>query len=144
MIPIRWWRRQYWNGGGYASIIAVIFALLLINDNCSSFLLHPISRVYLETPRYDIFLMESSIENENYIHNDDDDDDETTTIKPYRNRSLAWTKRYRTLNPYEKVRARVINNFGHRSKEDWDEAMSSGLLGQYVPNHPEDMYAPEW
>ena len=101
--------------------------------------------MYVGTPRYDIFLMESPIEDENYIYNDDyDDDDETTTIKPYRNRSLAWTIRYRTLNPYEKVRARVINNFGHRSKDDWDEAMSSGLLGQYVPNHPEEMYAPEW
>jgi len=99
--------------------------------------------VYVGTPRYDIFLRESSIEDENYINNDDDDDDETK-IKPYRNRSLAWTKRYRTLNPYEKVRARVINNFGHRCKEDWDEAMSSGLLGQYVPNYPEEMYAPEW
>ena len=101
--------------------------------------------MYVGTPRYDIFLMESPIEDENYIYNDDyDDDDETTTIKPYRNRSLAWTIRYRTLNPYEKVRARVINNFGHRCKEDWDEAMSSGLLGQYVPNYPEEMYAPEW
>ena len=143
VVTILWWRRQCWNGGGYASIIVVILSLLLINnDNCSSFLL-PISKVSVGTPRYDIFLRESSIEDENYIHNDYDDDDDET-IKPYRNRSLAWTIRYRTLNPYEKVRARVINNFGHRSKEDWDEAMSSGLLGQYVPNHPDEMYAPEW
>ena len=79
---------------------------------------------------------------ENY--DDDDDDDDEPTIKPYRNRSLAWTIRYRTLNPYEKARARVINNFGHRSKADWDEAVSNGYIGQYVPNYPDEMYAPEW
>ena len=51
--------------------------------------------------------------------------------------------RYRKLNPYEKVRARVIG-FGHRSKSDWDDAVSSGQLGQYVPSYPDEMYAPEW
>ena len=74
----------------------------------------------------------------------DDGDDDEPTIQPYRNRSLAWTIRYRTLNPYEKARARVINNFGHRSKADWDEAVSNGYIGQYVPNYPDEMYAPEW
>ena len=74
---------------------------------------------------------------------DDDDDDDEVNIKPYRNRSLAWTKRYRKLNPYETCRKRVLN-FGHRSKEDWDEAMASGQLGSYVPSHPDEMYAPEW
>lgn len=71
------------------------------------------------------------------------DDDDEQTVKPYRNRSLAWTNRYRKLNPYEKVRARVIH-FGHRSKDDWDDAASSGQLGQYVPTYPDEMYAPEW
>ena len=77
---------------------------------------------------------------------DEEDDlyeDDEPTIKPYRNRSLAWTLRYRKLNPYDKVRTRVIG-FGHRSKEDWDEAVSSGQLGQYVPSYPNEMYAPEW
>ncbi|CAJ1953962.1 unnamed protein product [Cylindrotheca closterium] len=74
---------------------------------------------------------------------DDDDDDDETTIKPYRNRSLAWTKRYRKLNPYETCRGRVLQ-FGHRSKEDWDEAVESGQLGAYVPSYPDEMYAPEW
>ncbi|KAL7443001.1 hypothetical protein ACHAXH_008883 [Discostella pseudostelligera] len=74
---------------------------------------------------------------------DEDDNDDVPTVKPYRNRSLAWTLRYRKLNPYEKARARVIS-FGHRSKEDWDEAASSGQLGQYVPTYPDEMYAPEW
>ena len=79
------------------------------------------------------------------IRNSDENcaDEDEYTIKPYRNRSLAWTVRYRTLNPYEKVRARVIS-FGHRSKDDWDDAVSSGQLGQYVPSYPDEMYAPEW
>ncbi|KAL7514377.1 hypothetical protein ACHAXN_011558 [Cyclotella atomus] len=76
-------------------------------------------------------------------NNDTDIEEDEIEIKPYRNRSLAWTLRYRRLNPYERARARVIS-FGHRSKEDWDEAVSSGQLGQYVPNYPDEMYAPEW
>jgi hypothetical protein len=74
---------------------------------------------------------------------DDDDDDEDGDIQPYGSRSLAWTKRYRKLIPYEKCRQRVIR-FGHRNKADWDEAVSSGLLGAYVPARPDEMYAPEW
>ena len=74
---------------------------------------------------------------------DDDDDDDDIEIKPYGSRSLAWTKRYRRLNPYEKVRQRVLR-FGHRSKADWDDAVSSGQLGQYVPSYPDQMYEPEW
>jgi hypothetical protein len=76
-------------------------------------------------------------------YDDDDDDDDEPKVRPYRNRSLAWTLRYRRLNPYENARARVIS-FGMRSKDDWDEAMSSGQLGQYVPSYPDEMYAPEW
>ena len=57
-----------------------------------------------------------------------DEDEFEIPVKPYQNRSLAWTLRYRQLNPYELARARVIS-FGHRSKEDWDEAVASGQLG---------------
>ena len=74
---------------------------------------------------------------------DDDFGEEDDAIQPYGNRSLAWTKRYRKLNPYEKCRQRVLS-FGHRSKEDWDEAVESGQLGSYVPSYPNKMYAPEW
>ena len=84
---------------------------------------------------------ESSFEerkNDDTDWSDDDDDDDEITIKPYRSRSLAWTKRYRKLNPYEKCRQRVLQ-FGHRSKEDWDEAMESGQLGGYVPSYPDEM-----
>lgn len=70
-------------------------------------------------------------------------DDDEENIKPYGNRSLAWTKRYRRLNPYEKVRKRVLK-FGHRSKADWDECVANGFQGQYVPARPDEMYAPEW
>jgi hypothetical protein len=75
---------------------------------------------------------------------DDDDDDDDVQIQPYGNRSLAWTKRYRRLNPYEKVRHRVISNFGHRNKSDWDECIANGWQGVYVPSRPDVMYAPEW
>jgi hypothetical protein len=74
---------------------------------------------------------------------EDDDDDSASILLPYRNRSLGWTKRYRKLNSYEQCRQRVLQ-FGHRSKQDWDEAMESGQLGSYVPSHPDEMYAPEW
>jgi hypothetical protein len=77
-------------------------------------------------------------------NDEDDDDDDDVEIKPYGNRSLAWTKRYRRLNPYEKVRNRVIRYFGHRSKQDWDECVANGWQGQYVPSRPDQMYAPEW
>ena len=74
---------------------------------------------------------------------DVDDDDDEDAIQPYGNRSVAWTKRYRKLNPYEKVRQRVLA-FGHRSKADWDDCVSSGQQGAYVPARPDEMYAPEW
>ena len=68
----------------------------------------------------------SSANEEEDSENDGDEDE--IPVKAYRNRSMAWTLRYRKLNPYEVARARVIG-FGHRSKEDWDEAVSSGQLG---------------
>ena len=80
---------------------------------------------------------------ENDDHYEDDDCDDDVPIKPYGNRSLAWTRRYRRLNPYEKVRNRVMT-FGHRHKADWDDCVSSGLQGAYVPQRPDEMYAPEW
>lgn len=74
---------------------------------------------------------------------DDDDYDDDVPIKPYGNRSMAWTRRYRRLNPYEKVRNRVLT-FGHRHKEDWDDCVASGLQGAYVPQRPDEMYADQW
>jgi hypothetical protein len=82
-------------------------------------------------------------DNEDDNGGDDDDDDDPNMILPYRNRSLSWTLRYRRLNPYERARSRAIGH-GHRSKDDWDDAVSSGQLGQYVPSHPDLMYATEW
>jgi hypothetical protein len=81
-------------------------------------------------------------EEEDHIASENEEEDEMT-IQPYLNRSLAWTLRYRKLNPYDKVRRRVLN-FGHRSKGDWDECIANGWQGQYVPTRPDLMYAPEW
>ena len=94
-------------------------------------------------PSYDVVLSEAADDDAEGGKNDNEDEDDDVTIKPYRNRSLAWTKKYREAIPYEKARARVIS-FGHRSKSDWDDAVSSGQLGQYVPSYPDEMYAPEW
>jgi hypothetical protein len=94
-------------------------------------------------PRQTFFQSAAAEGGKNIIDNENDADDDDVAIKPYRNRSLAWTKRYRALLPYERARARVIS-FGHRSKSDWDDAVSSGQLGQYVPSYPDEMYAPEW
>lgn len=93
------------------------------------------------------FLLATPEQSNEGARNDDFDDDEgeddDIEIKPYGSRSLAWTKRYRRLNPYETCRQRVMT-FGHRSKADWDDACASGQLGQYVPSRPDEMYAPEW
>ncbi|KAL7495539.1 hypothetical protein ACHAWT_007235 [Skeletonema menzelii] len=117
------------------------------------FLLVPFGRAFVALDRakmlcrhpasqyYDVVLSEAADDAEG--KNDSGDGDDDVTIKPYRNRSLAWTKKYREAIPYEKARARVIS-FGHRSKSDWDDAVSSGQLGQYVPSYPDEMYAPEW
>ena len=31
-----------------------------------------------------------------------------------------------------------------QGRSDWDKALSSGMLRQYMPNRPDEMYAPEW
>ena len=68
------------------------------------------------------------------------ENDEENTI-PYRNRSLAWTNRYRTLIPYEKARQEAIS-MGFYSKEEWDEYVADGKKyhGPYLPSHPDKMY----
>lgn len=76
-------------------------------------------------PRQTLFQSAAAEGGKNIIDNEDDADDDDVAIKPYRNRSLAWTKRYRALLPYERARARVIS-FGHRSKSDWDDAVQAG------------------
>jgi hypothetical protein len=76
---------------------------------------------------------------------DDDDKDEDECMLPYGNRSPTWTSKYRSLLPYDKARASVMQ-LGLRSKEDWDEYVSDGkpYHGPYLPNNPEEMYALDW
>ena len=38
----------------------------------------------------------------------------------------------------------VFKKIKNRSKEDWDDAVESGQIGQYVPTYPDEMYEPEW
>ena len=73
------------------------------------------------------------------------DVDDDSLIKPYRNRSLSWTHRYRSVVPYETARLWVME-LGLRSKAEWDEYVAEGKVfhGAYLPNHPDEMYADEW
>lgn len=65
--------------------------------------------------------------------------------KPYRNRSIAWTQRYRSVVPYDTARKWVME-LGLRSKAEWDEYVEDGKVfhRSYLPNHPDEMYADEW
>jgi hypothetical protein len=79
----------------------------------------------------------------NSRNDDDNNDDENEIQLPYRNRSLAWSNRYRKLIPYDQVRAKVIA-MGFYSKDDWDEFISDGRNGPYIPSHPDQMYSTDW
>lgn len=78
-------------------------------------------------PRHSLFVVSSSPNNQDSTEdeNNDYDDDEEECLPSYGNRSLAWTSRYRSLLPYEKARASVMQ-LGLRSKGDWDEYVAEG------------------
>jgi hypothetical protein len=73
----------------------------------------------------------------------DDDDEEEDHLTPYRNRSLFWTNKFRTLIPYETARRKVID-MGFYSKQEWDEHLQDGGFGPYIPNYPDEMYVGDW
>ena len=131
---------QHFRFGAFATLCALHFARGFTNSpRCSLFVRTSQNRRYLggrqlsASKDSDDGLNAAAADDDDETNegdeNDDDEEEEEDNIKPYGNRSLAWTKRYRRLNPYDKCRARVLR-FGHRSKEDWDEAVSSGQLGQ--------------
>lgn len=91
-----------------------------------------------------LYIKKESSNEDDDCNDDDEDDDESQLLQqPYRNRSLAWTNRYRTLLPYEQARAKVIA-MGFYSKLDWDDYIADGSNGPYLPNHPDEMYAADW
>lgn len=73
--------------------------------------------------------------------NGDDDDG----VLPYQNRTLAWTKRYRKLIPYDFARFTAMR-LGLKTKEDWDEIRQFGkaFQGAHSVSRPDLMYAKEW
>ncbi|KAL7575959.1 hypothetical protein ACA910_000751 [Epithemia clementina (nom. ined.)] len=76
---------------------------------------------------------------------DDDNDDEDSAIS-YKRRSLAWTRRYRKLIPYEKARLRAMS-LGLRSVDEWDDFLQDGKVyqhGPYLPTQPDLMYPDDW
>jgi hypothetical protein len=78
--------------------------------------------------------------NNNEMRMDDEDDAEE---KPYKNRSLYWTTKYRQLLPYHTIR-QMVHKMGFHSKEEWDDVLQDGGVGPYIPNHPDEMYPEEW
>jgi hypothetical protein len=74
-----------------------------------------------------------------------EDDEDEVTQTAYGNRSLAWTKRYRKLIPYEMARARAME-LGLNSKDEWDESQQDGTCyhGVYLASRPDEMYQEEW
>jgi hypothetical protein len=78
--------------------------------------------------------MEQSTNND-----DDDDDDDDIMVKPYGNRSLAWTKRYRKLIPYHIARGQAMA-MGMSTKDEYQRWRK----GPYQIQRPDEMYATEW
>ncbi|GKY96883.1 hypothetical protein MPSEU_000647400 [Mayamaea pseudoterrestris] len=77
-------------------------------------------------------------------HEADDDDDDEYYEKPYGNRSLAWTRRYRRLLPYQWARNEAMK-LGLRTKEEWNDYLQDGVdRNKYLPNKPDEMYAEDW
>jgi hypothetical protein len=79
----------------------------------------------------------------NSRNDDDNNDDENEIQLPYRNRSLVWCNWYWKLIPYDQVQAKVIA-MGFYSKDDWDEFVSDGRNGPYIPSHLDQMYSTNW
>ena len=108
----------------------LLYVQLLANGNKKLGTRQPRTFKYSEQPSHD---------NEG----EDDDDDEVTA---YKNRSVAWTRRYRKLIPYEKARARAMS-LGLRSPDEWDDFLQDGKSyqhGPYLPSRPDLMYADDW
>lgn len=147
-------------GSSSALHLLVLFIRFATNDGFRVFSAeHELSRRHSRfiAPRRSLVLVlhsqnnhgsaNDNVDNANDNENDDDDDeeDEDESVSPYGNRSSAWTSRYRSLLPYEKARASVMQ-LGLRSKEEWDEYVADGKThhGPYLPNHPDEMYALDW
>jgi len=66
-------------------------------------------------------------------------------VIPYKNRTLAWTRRYRSLVPYESARLTAMR-LGLGSKEEWEDIREFGKAfhGAHLVSRPDIMYAKEW
>jgi hypothetical protein len=84
-------------------------------------------------------------DDDHHDDNDDDFDDEDDSSTAYGNRSLAWTRKYRELLPYEYARKQAMQ-LGLRCKEEWDDYLADGKVyhGPYLPTRPDEMYVQDW
>lgn len=125
-----------------------VAALLCWIGVTSAFSLHPKSRSsdalsHPLSPNLFSFQLCSSSKDDNL--KDDDGEDDEEDIRPYKERSLAWTKRYRKLVPYDAARLTAMR-LGLRSKEEWDDIRNFGKAfhGAHLVSRPDLMYAKEW
>lgn len=91
------------------------------------------------------FVMKESNGNERMQWNGENEDEDENNA-PYKHRSISWTRRYRTLIPYEKARVRAMS-LGLRSVDDWDDYLQDGKVfqhGPYLPTRPDLMYPNDW
>jgi hypothetical protein len=65
-----------------------------------------------------------AIDSRLFYTNDADGEEEEVVQTAYENRSLAWTKRYRKLFPYESARKHAIS-LGRTSKAEWLDSRRS-------------------
>ena len=125
------------------------FSLRLATPHFSSFCVIS-SCLSQENKRRYLHILKNNRQSENCYGNGYDDgcndnDDDEEIEKPYGNRSLAWTQKYRKLLPYEYARATAMN-LGLRSKDEWDEYLADGKVyhGPYLPSRPDEMYVEDW
>lgn len=77
--------------------------------------------------------------------NDCDEEESDECVIAYKRRSVAWTRRYQKLIPYEKARSRAMS-LGLRSADEWDDYLGDGKYqaGPYLPTRPDLMYRDDW
>ncbi|KAI2500496.1 hypothetical protein MHU86_13987 [Fragilaria crotonensis] len=146
MLPYRQWSLLtilLW-GAGYNGLMRTILRIEAYSGTTVFLDARVSSRSLVRRLSHHCILCTSKqVNNDDVNKDDDDDDDDTQSLQPYRNRSLAWTNKYRALLPYEQARSKVIA-MGFYSKSDWDDYVSDGSNGPYLPNHPDEMYAADW
>jgi len=135
-------------------ILTITYSLWQVESFSLRLAPHHISSIFVfsnqENQRRYLHILKNNRQSENrygtgYDDGGSDNDDYEENEKPYGNRSLAWTQKYRKLFPYEYARTTAMN-LGLRSKNEWDEYLADGKVyhGPYLPSRPDEMYVDDW